>query len=98
MLAEYLGKQPRTIADELEDEGYDLHEVTIETVLAAYWQHASTVCVDRRTGTPKAELSNIKLALAIVRRLFGACDTQMPDLAASKFGPLSPRETRLVTA
>ena len=53
VLAEHLGKQPRTIADELEDGGRDVHEVTIETVLAAYWQHASAVYVDRASGKPK---------------------------------------------
>jgi integrase len=96
VLAEHLGKQPRTIADELDDEGTDLAEVTIETVLAAYWQHASTVYVDRRTGKPTPELSNLKHALAIVRKLFGSRGTQTPDLVATKFGPLKLKQCRQV--
>ncbi|MBK8097630.1 MAG: hypothetical protein IPK26_11020 [Planctomycetes bacterium] len=71
VLAEHLGKQPRTIADDLDDEGTDLHAVTIEKVLAAYWEHAGAAYVDRDSKKPKPELSNIKHALAIVRKLFG---------------------------
>ena len=96
MLVEHLGKQPRTLADELEVEGRDLHDVTVETVLAAYWQHASAAYVDRETGKPKAELSNIKHALRVVRGLFGSAGTQAPDLPASKFGPLKLKHWRQV--
>lgn len=96
VLAEHLGKQPRTIADDLQDQGCDLHEVTIETVLAAYWQHASAAYVDRSTGKPKAELSNIKHAMRVVRGLFGSRGTHTQDLLASRFGPLKLKQCRQV--
>ena len=61
-------------------------DLTVVELLAAYWQYAQGY-YRRPDGSPSDELSCIKKALKVVRRLYGRTP-------AAEFGPLALKATR----
>lgn len=79
LIAEHLGRPPGALADELLDGVHAGAEVSVEELVAAYFEEAQV----RYRGSK--ELLAIKIVMGHLRRMFA-------DLPADKFGPLKLRQ------
>jgi hypothetical protein len=81
LIAEHLGRSPKTIAEDLHETA---GEITVEELLASFWEDAQVRYLDPEQGRTSTELEAYKVVLRHLRRSFG-------ELPASQFGPLKLR-------